>query len=68
MSVAEIVARLRETFRSVGESGLGAYHGRQSFEVFSHRKSVLRKPTRFDVRFVYPPYRKGKLTLLKRLL
>jgi aldehyde dehydrogenase (NAD+) len=55
-------------FGGVGESGLGAYHGRQSFEVFSHRKSVLRKPTRFDVRFLYPPYTKGKLALLKRLL
>lgn len=55
-------------FGGVGESGLGAYHGRQSFEVFSHRKSVLTKPTRFDVRFMYPPYSKGKLALLKRLL
>ena len=55
-------------FGGVGESGLGAYHGRHSFEVFSHRKSVLRKPSRFDVRFVYPPYTKGKLALLKRLL
>jgi acyl-CoA reductase-like NAD-dependent aldehyde dehydrogenase len=55
-------------FGGVGESGLGAYHGRASFEVFSHRKSVLTKPTRFDVRFVYPPYGKGKLALLKRLL
>jgi aldehyde dehydrogenase (NAD+) len=55
-------------FGGVGESGLGAYHGRHTFEVFSHRKSVLRKPTRFDVRFVYPPYSKRKLSLLKRLL
>ena len=55
-------------FGGVGESGLGAYHGRHSFEVFSHRKSVLKKPTRFDVRFAYPPYTKGKLALLKRLL
>jgi aldehyde dehydrogenase (NAD+) len=55
-------------FGGVGESGLGAYHGRQSFEVFSHRKSVLTKPTRFDVRFMYPPYGKRKLALLKRLL
>jgi aldehyde dehydrogenase (NAD+) len=55
-------------FGGVGESGLGAYHGRHTFEVFSHRKSVLTKPTRFDVRFAYPPYTKGKLALLKRLL
>jgi aldehyde dehydrogenase (NAD+) len=55
-------------FGGVGESGLGAYHGRHSFEVFSHRKSVLTKPTRFDIRFAYPPYTKAKLALLKRVL
>jgi aldehyde dehydrogenase (NAD+) len=55
-------------FGGVGESGMGAYHGRHSFEVMSHRKAVLTKPTRLDVRFAYPPYRNWKLRLLKRLL
>ncbi len=62
------IANPQLPFGGVGESGLGAYHGRHSFEVFSHRKSVLTKPTRFDVRFAYPPYTKRKLALLKRLL
>ncbi len=55
-------------FGGVGESGLGAYHGRHSFELFSHKKSVVSKPTRFDVRLAYPPYTKAKLALLRRLL
>ena len=44
-------------FGGVGPSGMGAYHGRWGFEEFSHRKSVLTKPTRPDLtRLVYPPY------------
>jgi len=41
-------------FGGVGESGIGRYHGRETFELFSHRKSVLRQTTRFDlpVRYV----------------
>jgi len=36
-------------FGGVGDSGIGRYHGRESFETFSHRKSVLRQTTRFDM-------------------
>jgi aldehyde dehydrogenase (NAD+) len=54
-------------FGGVGPSGLGSYHGQQSFEAFSHRKSVLKKPFALDVKVRYPPYA-GKLGLLKRLL
>ncbi len=44
-------------FGGVGPSGMGAYHGKFGFEEFSHRKSVLTKPTRPDVAaFIYPPY------------
>jgi aldehyde dehydrogenase (NAD+) len=55
-------------FGGVGPSGLGAYHGRASFETFSHRKSVLRKPLAFDVPLLYPPYTDTKTRWLKRLL
>ena len=55
-------------FGGVGESGMGAYHGRASFETFSHRKSVLSKPTRVDPSIAYPPYRGLKAKLLRRLL
>jgi aldehyde dehydrogenase (NAD+) len=43
-------------FGGVGESGMGAYHGRTSFEAFSHRKGVLDKGTWLDVKLRYPPY------------
>lgn len=43
-------------FGGVGESGMGAYHGKAGFETFSHRKSVLRKPASFDPSFAYPPF------------
>jgi aldehyde dehydrogenase (NAD+) len=55
-------------FGGVGESGMGAYHGRHSFETFSHRKAVLKKPTAMDLSIQYPPYTDSKKTWLKRLL
>jgi aldehyde dehydrogenase (NAD+) len=55
-------------FGGVGASGMGAYHGRASFETFSHRKSVLVKPTWLDPRLVYPPYTESKQKWIKRLL
>ncbi len=55
-------------FGGVGESGMGAYHGRASFETFSHAKSVLIKPTSIDPSIAYPPYRGIKAKLLRRLL
>jgi aldehyde dehydrogenase (NAD+) len=55
-------------FGGVGESGMGAYHGRFSFETFSHRKSVLKKLTSLDPRVVYPPYTEWKQSLLKHFL
>jgi aldehyde dehydrogenase (NAD+) len=55
-------------FGGVGESGQGAYHGRSTFETFSHRKSVLRKPTRLDPPIAYPPYTEQKQKLLRRFL
>jgi aldehyde dehydrogenase (NAD+) len=55
-------------FGGVGESGMGAYHGRATFETFSHAKSVLTKPTSIDPSIAYPPYRGIKAKLLRRLL
>ena len=54
-------------FGGVGPSGMGAYHGRATFEVFSHRKSVLTRGTRFDLKVIYPPYSRLKTALIKRL-
>ncbi len=55
-------------FGGVGESGMGAYHGRSSFETFTHRKSVLRRPTALDPSIAYPPYSAVKSKLLRKLL
>lgn len=54
-------------FGGVGRSGTGAYHGRFGFETFSHRHSVLTKPTRPDPGLVYPPYTAATERLLRRL-
>ena len=53
-------------FGGVGESGMGAYHGRHGFETFSHHKSVLKKSTKVDPKLAYPPYTKFKKALIKR--
>jgi aldehyde dehydrogenase (NAD+) len=55
-------------FGGVGESGMGAYHGRQGFDTFSHLKSVLDKPTKPDPPLLYPPYKKVRERLLRRIL
>jgi len=54
-------------FGGVGNSGMGKYHGKFSFDTFSHQKAVITKSTRVDVPVRYPPYR-GKLWMLKKLL
>jgi aldehyde dehydrogenase (NAD+) len=53
-------------FGGVGESGMGAYHGRYGFDAMSHLKPVLKKSTRSDPSIGYPPYTKLKKALIKR--
>jgi len=55
-------------FGGVGASGIGAYHGKASFETFSHRKAVLVKPTWLDPWFFYPPYNDAKKKWVRRVL
>lgn len=54
-------------FGGVGPSGMGAYHGKATFDTFSHYKSVLKKSFRFELNVRYPPYG-NKLNWIKRLL
>jgi aldehyde dehydrogenase (NAD+) len=54
-------------FGGRGASGIGAYHGKYSFDVFSHQKAVMKTPTWFDPAIKYPPF-KGKLNLLKKVI
>jgi aldehyde dehydrogenase (NAD+) len=53
-------------FGGVGESGMGAYHGRAGFETFSHAKSILQRPTRPDPSTLYPPYGRVRTWLIRR--
>lgn len=55
-------------FGGVGNSGIGAYHGKYSFDTFSHRKSILKKTTKFSLKFILPPYNDKKLKLVKKIL
>ncbi len=55
-------------FGGVGHSGMGAYHGKYSFETFSHMKGVLRKSTKIRMKMIFPPYRDSALKLLRKLL
>jgi len=48
-------------FGGVGKSGMGSYHGKRSFESFSHIKSVIKKTNWFDAPQRYPPYKKDLL-------
>ncbi|MCC0179433.1 aldehyde dehydrogenase [Waterburya agarophytonicola K14] len=53
-------------FGGVGDSGIGSYHGKASFDTFSHQKSVLKKSFLLDFNWRYAPYA-DKLGLFKKL-
>lgn len=55
-------------FGGVGNSGMGAYHGKHTFETFSHEKSIVKKSIHIDLPVRYQPYTKGKQKLLKFVL
>ena len=55
-------------FGGVGNAGMGAYHGEESFRTFSHRKSVLKKSRVLNTTLMYPPYSDKKLMVIKRFL
>ncbi|MGE6354215.1 aldehyde dehydrogenase [Flavobacterium sp. NPDC079362] len=57
----------RLPFGGVGYSGMGAYHGQLSFDVFSHHKAVVKKGNWLDLPMRYAPY-KGKLSSIKKVL
>lgn len=56
----------RLPFGGVGQSGIGAYHGKRSFDTFTHVKPISRKANWIDIPFRYAPYRISSMTL-KRL-
>ncbi|WP_096155522.1 aldehyde dehydrogenase [Bacillus sp. FJAT-45066] len=54
-------------FGGVGNSGIGAYHGEHSFNVFSHEKSILKKSTKIGSNLAFPPYG-DKVKWVRKLL
>ncbi|TYQ24788.1 aldehyde dehydrogenase [Pseudanabaena sp. UWO310] len=59
------LANLELPFGGVGNSGMGSYHGKATFDRFSHRKSILKNSFRFDLKLRYPPYSVSIDTLKK---
>ena len=55
------------SFGGVGESGMGSYHGRKSFDTFTHYRSVL-KQGKLDVKLRYFPYKSGKEKIIRMIL
>ena len=54
----------RLPFGGVGRSGMGSYHGKKSFDTFTHEKSVLKK-AKIELPLKYPPYTIGKMKFIK---
>ncbi|MFS4455629.1 aldehyde dehydrogenase [Maribacter sp. 2304DJ31-5] len=50
------IANKKLPFGGVGQSGLGAYHGKASFDLFSHQKAIIKKANWLDAPLRYPPY------------
>ena len=55
-------------FGGVGNSGMGAYHGKYSFDTFTHYKPVVSTSTHVDLPFRYPRFAKKNLPLIKKFL
>ena len=60
------IANEKLPFGGVGNSGMSSYHGRESFDVFSHRRAVVTTPTWLDIPFRYMPYK--LFSLVKKIL
>jgi aldehyde dehydrogenase (NAD+) len=54
-------------FGGIGSSGIGAYHGIYSFEIFSHKKSIVSTPLWIDMKLRYQPYM-NKLKWIKKIM
>ena len=59
------ITNKRLPFGGVGQSGIGAYHGKTSFDIFSHQKSIVKRPNWLDIPLRYPPYKLPKKIVKK---
>ena len=55
-------------FGGVGSSGMGSYHGEESYSTFSHKRSILKKSSKISFTMLFPPYNKSNLKLVKKFL
>lgn len=55
-------------FGGVGESGMGSYHGKDGFDAFTHRKSIVKKSTLLDLPMRYQPYKSAFMKLVRLFL
>ena len=55
-------------FGGVSNSGMGTYHGKKSFDTFTHEKSIIKKSDKIDIPIRYMPYNKAKEQLMKFFL
>ncbi|TNE98087.1 MAG: aldehyde dehydrogenase [Deltaproteobacteria bacterium] len=55
-------------FGGVGASGMGMYHGKFSFDTFSHFRAVMKRRQMLDIPIKYPPYTSSKLSKIRKLL
>ncbi|HRG18894.1 MAG TPA: aldehyde dehydrogenase [Flavobacterium lutivivi] len=60
-------ANKRLPFGGVGFSGIGAYHGKLSFDIFSHQKAIVKKAIWLDIKLRYAPY-KNKIETIKKFV
>lgn len=58
----------RLPFGGVGQSGMGGYHGKHSFDTFTHEKSIVKKGNWLDIRARYAPFTDKKTKLIKKLM
>ncbi len=66
--VNDVIMHLSEEglpFGGVGKSGMNSYHGKKSYETFSHYKSILVKNSKFELNVKYPKYNEDKLSFVK---
>lgn len=61
------VASVDLPFGGVGSSGIGRYHGEDSFKTFSNQKSILKKTTKFSLKMIFPPY-KNNIKWVRKIL
>ena len=54
-------------FGGIGTSGIGSYHGKKSFDTFTHEKSIVKKSTNINIDLVFPPY-KNRVNLIKKIM